>query len=89
MDAWAKAGILLAHWTGSQWAAGPHLPIDQLRPGDLVFYATDVADPATVHHVGVYIGNDLMVDAPYTGAVVRIDNIYQWPGLIGATRPAI
>jgi cell wall-associated NlpC family hydrolase len=89
MDAWARAGVPLAHWTGFQWTAGPHLPVGRLRPGDLVFYATDIADPGTIHHVGIYIGNDLMVDAPFTGAVVRIDNIYQWPGLIGATRPAI
>jgi cell wall-associated NlpC family hydrolase len=88
MDAWARAGVRLAHWTGFQWAAGPHLPIGHLRPGDLVFYATDIADPGTIHHVGIYIGNDLMVDAPYAGAVVRIDNIYQWTGLIGITRPA-
>jgi peptidoglycan DL-endopeptidase CwlO len=88
MDAWARAGVLLYHWTGFQWVSGPHVPLSQLRRGDLVFYATNVADPATIHHVGIYIGGGLMVDAPYTGASVRIDSIYAYPGLIGATRPA-
>jgi cell wall-associated NlpC family hydrolase len=87
MDAWAQAGVHLLHWTGYQWPSGPHIPLDQLRRGDLVFYATDTSDPATIHHVGIYIGNGEMVDAPYTGVDVRIDSIY-WPGLIGATRPA-
>jgi cell wall-associated NlpC family hydrolase len=87
MDAWAQAGVHLLHWTGYQWPSGPHIPLGQLRRGDLVFYATDTADPATIHHVGIYIGNGEMVDAPYTGVDVRIDSIY-WPGLIGATRPA-
>jgi peptidoglycan DL-endopeptidase CwlO len=88
MDAWARAGIHLGHWTGWQWPSGPHIPIDELRRGDLVFFATDTADPSTIHHVGIYIGGGMMVDAPYTGAFVRIDSIYAVPGLIGATRPA-
>lgn len=88
MMAWAHAGVHLLHWTGYQWPSGPHIPLDQLRRGDLVFYATDNADPATIHHVGIYIGDGEMVDAPYTGVDVRIDSIYA-PGVpIGATRPA-
>ncbi len=86
--AWARAGVRLDHWTGFQWVSGPHVPVSQLRPGDLVFYAADVADPATIHHVGLYLGDGKMVDAPYTGADVRIDSIYAYPGLIGTTRPA-
>jgi cell wall-associated NlpC family hydrolase len=88
MDAWARAGIQLAHWTGYQWLSGPHVPISQLRPGDLVFFATNTADPATIRHVGIYVGQGMMVDAPYTGVDVRIDSIYLVGGLIGATRPA-
>ena len=87
MEAWAHAGVAMQHWTGYQWPSGPHIPISQLRRGDLVFYATNTADPNTIHHVGIYIGGGEMVDAPYTGAFVRIDSIY-WTGLIGATRPA-
>lgn len=87
MVAWAHAGVALLHWTGYQWIEGPRVPLGNLQRGDLVFYATDTSDPATIHHVGIYIGNGMMVDAPYTGAFVRIDSIYD-PGLIGAVRPA-
>ena len=88
MEAWAQAGVALLHYTGYQWEEGPHVPLDELQRGDLLFYATDNADPATIHHVGIYIGNGMMVDAPFTGAFVRIDSIYQ-PGIpIGAVRPA-
>jgi cell wall-associated NlpC family hydrolase len=88
MEAWAQAGVQLLHYTGYQWEEGPHVPLSQLQRGDLLFYATNNSDPATIHHVGIYIGNGLMVDAPYTGADVRIDSIYQ-PGIpIGAVRPA-
>jgi cell wall-associated NlpC family hydrolase len=88
MGAWVAAGIRLLHWTGDQWVSGPHVPLDALRVGDLVFYAANTADPATIHHVGIYIGRGMMIDAPYTGADVRIDGIHAYAGLIGATRPA-
>ncbi|GAA2134453.1 NlpC/P60 family protein [Actinomadura napierensis] len=87
MYAWGKAGVRLDHWTGTQWTSGPHVPVDRLRPGDLVFFATDTSNPSTIHHVGVYIGNGRMVEAPYTGARVRISSIHR-SDLIGATRPA-
>ena len=88
MDAWARAGVQLLHYTGYQWEEGPHVPLNQLQRGDLLFYATNNADPSTIHHVGIYIGNGMMVDAPYTGAFVRIDSI-DAPGVpIGAVRPA-
>jgi NlpC/P60 family protein len=85
--AWAHAGVQLLHYTGYQWEEGPHVPIGHLRRGDLVFYATNTTDPSTIHHVGIYIGNGMMVNAPYTGAFVRIDSIYAPGGLIGAIRP--
>jgi cell wall-associated NlpC family hydrolase len=88
MAAWARARVQLLHYTGYQWDEGPHVPLNELQRGDLLFYATNNSDPSTIHHVGIYIGNGMMVDAPYTGAVVRIDSIYQ-PGIpIGAVRPA-
>ena len=88
MDAWAQAGVQLAHWTGDQWESGPHVPLNELQRGDLLFFATNTSDPSTIHHVGIYIGNGMMVDAPYTGAFVRIDSMYSPGGLIGAIRPA-
>jgi cell wall-associated NlpC family hydrolase len=88
MVAWAHAGVSLLHFTGYQWDEGPHVPLDQLQRGDLLFYATNNSDPNTIHHVGIYIGNGMMVDAPFTGALVRIDSIYQPGTPIGAVRPA-
>ncbi len=72
LQAWARAGVRLLHWTGYQWVSGPHVPLAGLRRGDLVFYAFNIADPATIHHVGIYLGHGLMVDAPYH-RVVRAD----------------
>jgi cell wall-associated NlpC family hydrolase len=87
MVAWAQAGVFLLHYTGYQWEDGVHVALGDLQRGDLLFYATDNSDPATIHHVGIYIGGGDMVDAPYTGVDVRIDSIYQ-PNLpIGAVRP--
>ena len=87
MYAWNKAGVQLDHWTGTQWTSGPHVPISKLRAGDLVFFATNRSDPATIHHVGLYLSNGRMVEAPYTGAQVRIASIHRHD-LVGATRPA-
>jgi peptidoglycan DL-endopeptidase RipA len=81
-------GLQLLHYTGYQWQEGPHVPLSQLRRGDLMFYATNTSDPSTIHHVAIYIGNGKMVNAPYTGAFIRIDSMYQAGGLIGAVRPA-
>lgn len=85
--AWAKAGVRLDHWTGTQWTSGPHVPNSMLRAGDLVFFANNTNDPDTIHHVGIYLGRGQMVEAPYTGAQVRISTIWR-NGFIGATRPA-
>jgi cell wall-associated NlpC family hydrolase len=44
-------------------------------------------DPATIHHVGMYIGQGLMAEAPHTGAVVRTSSIWH-PSYARAVRPA-
>jgi cell wall-associated NlpC family hydrolase len=85
--AWARAGIPLTHYATTQYNSGPHPARNQLRPGDLVFFAHNPANPSTIHHVGIYIGNGQMVEAPFTGARVRISNAFR-PDYAGATRPA-
>lgn len=83
--AYAAAGIQLPRVAQAQYDAGPPVPAGQpLQPGDLVFFG---ADPAGVTHVGIVVSPGEMVDAPHTGAVVRIEP-YAWPDLIGATRPS-
>jgi len=86
MWAYAQVGVHLDHWTGYQWQEGARIATSAVRPGDLLFFATNTNDPNTIHHVGIYIGNGQMVEAPYTGANVRISSAWR-PDLIGAVRP--
>ncbi|MFE4517076.1 NlpC/P60 family protein [Kitasatospora sp. NPDC056783] len=83
--AFASVGIELPRVANDQWYAGPHPSRDQLRPGDLVFWATDLSDPRSIHHVGIYVGGGYMINAPHTGAVIRYDKI-DTREYIGATR---
>jgi cell wall-associated NlpC family hydrolase len=76
MWAYAKVGIHLDHFTGDQWQEGEHISRSQLRPGDLVFFFP------TISHVGMYIGNGLMVDAPSFGQDVMVQRIY-WSAAVG------
>jgi cell wall-associated NlpC family hydrolase len=85
MWAYAQVGVNVDHWTGFQWNEGAHIPLSDLRAGDLVFFATNTNNPNTIHHVGMYIGDGQMVEAPYTGANVRISNAFR-SDLIGAVR---
>jgi cell wall-associated NlpC family hydrolase len=83
--AYATAGIELPRVAQAQYDAGPLLPAGaQLERGDLVFFG---GSPSDVTHVGIVVSPGLMVDAPHTGAVVRIES-YAWPDYLGATRPA-
>lgn len=84
-EAFKSVGIELPRVANDQWYAGQHPSRDQLRPGDLVFFATDLNDPRSIHHVGIYVGGGYMIDAPHTGAVIRYDTIDQ-RDYIGATR---
>jgi peptidoglycan DL-endopeptidase CwlO len=74
MMAWAAGGVSLPHFSGAQYADTAHIPIADLEPGDLVFFGSDI------HHVGLYIGNGQMIDAPDTGSFVRVDSIF-WSDL--------
>ncbi|MDX2818203.1 NlpC/P60 family protein [Streptomyces sp. NPDC001902] len=83
--AYHSVGIELPRVANDQWNAGPHPKRDELLPGDLVFFAYDLTDPRSIHHVGIYVGGGYMINAPYTGAVIRFDKI-DTPDYIGATR---
>lgn len=69
MYVYAKLGVKLSHWTGHQQSEGTPVSIDQLAPGDLVFFDLRGDVPA---HMGMYIGNGLMVHAPRRGDVVKV-----------------
>lgn len=66
--------------------AGHRPAISDLRAGDLVFFASSKTNPATIYHVGLYIGGGQMIEAPFTGENVRISSIYR-ASLFGAGRP--
>ena len=83
--AYARAGVLLPRTSREQWLVGPHPALADLQPGDLLFWADDVNNPATIHHVAIYVGNGWMIHAPHTGDVVRYARVYL-DGYIGATR---
>jgi cell wall-associated NlpC family hydrolase len=83
--AYQAAGIELPRTAQQQYDAGPPVPASQpLQPGDLVFFGPD---PSHVEHVGLLVSQTEMIDAPHTGAAVRVEP-YQWPDYLGATRPA-
>jgi peptidoglycan DL-endopeptidase CwlO len=84
-SAYRAAGVAIPRVSRAQWGAGPHVAVANLLPGDLVFYADNPGDPTTIHHVGMYIGNGLMVHAPHTGDVVRVASIWR-ESYAGATR---
>ena len=84
--AYRAAGVSLPRTSREQWYAGPHVALSRLAAGDLLFWATDTSDPATIHHVALYIGGGRMVHAPHTGDVVRVASVYL-DGYIGAVRP--
>ena len=69
MTAWQQAGIYLPHNAAAQRRAIAAVSRANLRPGDLVFYYSDV------HHVGMYVGGNWIVHAPRAGDVVRMRNM--------------
>ena len=81
--AWAQAGVSIPRTTYDQWDDLPHIAKADLEPGDLVFFED-------VGHVGMYVGNGMMIDAPSTGEVIRLHALdMQWyeENYVGAARP--
>ena len=70
MYVFAKLGVSLPHNAAMQFADCTPVLRRSLTAGDLVFFGSS---PATIHHVGIYVGNGVMIDAPYTGVDVRYD----------------
>lgn len=80
--AYTQAGITLPRTAAAQYHQGTHIPaasgVAALQPGDLVFFsALGDSGGAGVHHVGIYIGNGQMLNAPQSGTTVRIDAVWQ------------
>lgn len=86
--AYAAAGVHLPRVASQQWYAGPHIALADLQPGDLMFWASNLNDPNSIHHVSLYLGNSMMLAAPHTGDVVKIQPVYL-DGYFGAVRPGV
>jgi cell wall-associated NlpC family hydrolase len=92
--AWANAGVSLPHSAADQYAESKHVPLDQLEPGDLLFYDFDGSG---IDHVVMYVGPVLdgqptpfgsgtIIQAAHTGTFVTYDPVW-YEGLVGAARP--
>ena len=82
MSAWAAAGVSIERTSEEQWASLPHVSTSALEPGDILVFAG-------ASHVGIYVGNNMLVDAPHTGLDVEEVALTGWylTNLDGAVRP--
>ena len=80
MAAWGAAGVALPHSASAQYSSGPHIAESDLQPGDLVFYYSPIS------HVGMYIGNGMIVNAENPSVGVTVTSLHSMP-YVGAVRP--
>src|SRR5256885_1305488 len=87
MFVYAQLGVALPHYAAWQFAAFAKLDASQLEPGDLVFFEPRADGPG---HVAIYAGDDTIIEAPHTGALVRVGSLSGSAaamGFLGAVRP--
>lgn len=90
-QAYRAAGVALPRTTMDQVHVGvPVYGANQLRPGDLIFLPGSLGSPSNPRHVGIYLGNGLVVHAPKTGDVVKISKVQgYWLNNIAAIRRVV
>jgi cell wall-associated NlpC family hydrolase len=87
----AQAGVVMPRVAADQARTGPAVPVNQLAPGDLLFYHTDPTAPDYISHVAIYVGNGEMIQAPEPGMdveVVPVDLGSEFAGAIDVS-PAV
>ncbi|SFQ16301.1 NlpC/P60 family protein [Amycolatopsis arida] len=91
LRAYEAAGITLPRVSRDQYRAGAMLPVEQSQPGDLLFWAYDPANPKTIHHVAMYLGDGKMVEAQQSGVPVHVRSVsWDEPELVAqAVRPGV
>jgi cell wall-associated NlpC family hydrolase len=82
--AWRAAGVSLSHDAYAQYFETTRVPIDEVQPGDLLFFGKDGVE--SIHHNAIYVGNGQMVEASQTGVPVRYRG-WRAADLVGAGRP--
>ena len=83
MRAWGAAGVSLSHGADIQWYESTRVSVDDVIPGDLLFFGDSVEG---IHHVTMYIGDGQMIEASTTGTPIRIRG-WRSGDLVGAGRP--
>ncbi|NYH92675.1 NlpC/P60 family protein [Actinopolymorpha rutila] len=76
MRAWDHAGISMPHFARGQYWQSRRIGLGDLRPGDLLFWASNPRDSNTIYHVAMYIGNGKMVQAPRPGRDVEVKSMF-------------
>jgi cell wall-associated NlpC family hydrolase len=87
LAAWRAAGVYLPRTAAAQYYAGVHIPLSEVEPGDLIFWASDPYDPATIYHVAISLGGDRTVQATQTGQNVQVIDLWGQDLVPVATRP--
>jgi cell wall-associated NlpC family hydrolase len=85
---YGQLGLTLAHYAATQYVTTPHIAPSELVAGDLVFFEPRADGPG---HVGMYVGDGQLIEAPHTGDVVKLAPLAKLSaslGFVGATRPS-
>jgi peptidoglycan DL-endopeptidase CwlO len=78
--AWAAAGVSIPRTAAEQYSATNHVSAANRQPGDLIFFSG-------LGHVAMYVGGDTLIEAPHTGADVRLSSVSSRSDIIGYGRP--
>jgi cell wall-associated NlpC family hydrolase len=72
-----RLGVSLPHFAAAQWESpdGVWVSPHRLKPGDLVFFTGSDGTRKAPGHVGIYVGDGYLIDAPHTGAFVQVDSL--------------
>jgi hypothetical protein len=73
----AQLGVSLPHYAAAQWYSPDAVWVapERLQPGDLVFFTGSDGTRKAPGHVGIYVGDGYLIDAPHTGSFVRVDRL--------------
>lgn len=85
---WAKQGVQIPRTTYDQFKQGTPVPVNQLQAGDAVFFKGSDSKNGLPGHVGIYLGGGKFIEAPHTGANVRISSLAGRTDFQGARRYA-
>lgn len=91
LRAFESAGITVPRVSRDQYKAGAMLPVERAKPGDMLFWAYDESNPATIHHVAMYLGGGEIVEAQQSGVPVHTRKVdFDEPELLPvAVRPGV